>query len=104
MISEKNTLLVDEYLEFLIVQKNLSKNSCSSYRNDLKQFLNFIGDKKISYIDDAIVKKYILFLSNRYSVSSHARKLSVIKQFFNFLLNERKINENHFLNLNTNFM
>ena len=101
MISEKNTLLVDEYLEFLIVQKNLSKNSCSSYRNDLKQFLNFIGDKKIFYIDDAIVKKYILFLSNRYSVSSHARKLSVIKQFFNFLLNERKINENHFLNLNS---
>ena len=101
MISGKNILLVDEYIEFLIVQRNLSKNSCLSYRTDLKQFLNFIGEKEIFYVDDSIVKKYILFLSSRYSVSSHARKLSVVKQFFNFLLNEKKINENRFLDLDS---
>ena len=102
MIREKeNILLVDQYIEFLIVQRNLSKNSCFSYRTDLKQFLNFIGKKKLLYVDDSIVKKYILFLSSRYSVSSHARKLSVVKQFFNFLLNENKIIENRFLDLNS---
>ena len=102
MIREKeNILLVDQYIEFLIVQRNLSKNSCFSYRTDLKQFLNFIGEKKLLYVDDSIVKKYILFLSSRYSVSSHARKLSVVKQFFNFLLNEKKIIENRFLDLNS---
>lgn len=101
MTIEKNILLVDEYLEFLYVQKNLSKNSCSSYKNDLKQFLSFIGKKYLVYIDDEIVKRYVLFLSNHYSVSSHARKLSVVKQFFNFLLNENKINKNHFLNLDS---
>lgn len=102
MIREKeNILLVDQYIEFLIVQRNLSKNSCFSYRTDLKQFLNFIGEKKLLYVDDSIVKKYILFLSSRYSVSSHARKLSVVKQFFNFLLNENKIIENRFLDLNS---
>ena len=100
MIREKeNILLVDQYIEFLIVQRNLSKNSCFSYRTDLKQFLNFIGEKKLLYVDDSIVKKYILFLSSRYSVSSHARKLSVVKQFFNFLLNEKKIIENRFIDL-----
>ena len=102
MIREKeNILLVNQYIEFLIVQRNLSKNSCFSYRTDLKQFLNFIGEKKLLYVDDSIVKKYILFLSSRYSVSSHARKLSVVKQFFNFLLNENKIIENRFLDLNS---
>ena len=102
MIREReNILLVDQYIEFLIVQRNLSKNSCFSYRTDLKQFLNFIGEKKLLYVDDSIVKKYILFLSSRYSVSSHARKLSVVKQFFNFLLNEKKIIENCFLDLNS---
>mgnify|MGYP001223901417 FL=1 len=102
MIREKeNILLVDQYIEFLIVQRNLSKNSCFSYRTDLKQFLNFIGEKKLLYVNDSIVKKYILFLSSRYSVSSHARKLSVVKQFFNFLLNEKKIIENRFLDLNS---
>ena len=102
MIREReNILLVDQYIEFLIVQRNLSKNSCFSYRTDLKQFLNFIGEKKLLYVDDSIVKKYILFLSSRYSVSSHARKLSVVKQFFNFLLNENKIIENRFLDLNS---
>ena len=102
MIREKeNILLVDQYIEFLIVQRNLSKNSCFSYRTDLKQFLNFIGEKKLLYVDDSIVKKYILFLSSRYSVSSHARKLSVVKQFFNFLLDENKIIENCFLDLNS---
>ena len=102
MIREReNILLVDQYIEFLIVQRNLSKNSCFSYRTDLKQFLNFIGEKKLLYVNDSIVKKYILFLSSRYSVSSHARKLSVVKQFFNFLLNEKKIIENRFLDLNS---
>ena len=102
MIREReNILLVDQYIEFLIVQRNLSKNSCFSYRTDLKQFLNFIGEKKLLYVDDSIVKKYILFLSSRYSVSSHARKLSVVKQFFNFLLDENKIIENCFLDLNS---
>ena len=102
MIREKeNILLVDQYIEFLIVQRNLSENSCFSYRTDLKQFLNFIGEKKLLYVNDSIVKKYILFLSSRYSVSSHARKLSVVKQFFNFLLDENKIIENCFLDLNS---
>ena len=59
MIREKeNILLVDQYIEFLIVQRNLSKNSCFSYRTDLEQFLNFIGEKKLFYVDDSIVKKY----------------------------------------------
>ena len=43
----KNEILIEGYLEYLSANKNLSKNTIKSYRDDLVEFASFIGKKEI---------------------------------------------------------
>ena len=40
-MNHQNINLIEKYLEYLLVQKNLSKNTIESYKNDLKEFVKF---------------------------------------------------------------
>ena len=51
---------LDEYLISLVVEKGLSKSTIESYKNDLKQFLAFLGDKSTK--DDLLPEKVNNFL------------------------------------------
>ena len=74
---------LDEYLISLVVEKGLSKSTIESYKNDLKQFLAFLGDKSTK--DDLLPEKVNNFLEKLHSedleASSIVRKLSSIKNF-----------------------
>ncbi len=95
---DKNILFIEDYIEFLVAQKNLTRNTCQSYFNDIKQFVTFFKNKPLISISESNIKNYLKSLSRNFSPSSHARKLSTLKQFYNFLVNEKKINKNPFLN------
>ena len=90
---DKNILLIEDYIEFLVAQKNLTRNTCQSYFNDIKQFVIFFKNKPLISINESNIKNYLESLSRNFSPSSHARKLSTLKQFYNFLVNEKKINK-----------
>ena len=98
MVNEKNKFFLEDYIEFLVAQKSLSKNTCLSYKNDLNQFFLFLKNKNMNKVINSDIKKYITYLSENYSSSSHSRKLSTLKQFFIFLLAENRISENFLLN------
>ena len=36
---------IEKYIEFIFAQKNLSKNTILSYKNDLKELVRFLGEK-----------------------------------------------------------
>ncbi len=80
------------FLESLLSERGLSKNSVSSYLNDLKSFLIHFNLRGIS-----VAKLTTLDLSN-YLSSPHlvnskratiARKISTLRQFYLFLLSEK---------------
>ncbi len=96
---KKTNLILEEFHEFLFAQKNLSENTCKSYIGDLKIFFQFLNMKNISDINGSDLKKYVDYLSSKFSVTTHSRKLSSLKQFFYFLMIDQKIKINPTLNI-----
>ena len=91
---EKNILLLEKYLEFLHANKNLSNNTIISYRNDLKEFFRLNEKSCISNFGDEELNKYIKLLYEKFSAKTHCRKLSSVKSFFNYLLDNGLISKN----------
>lgn len=67
-------------LTFLEEKQNLSSNSKQSYKYDLEQFLDFIGER----ISETSLKIYQAQLSN-FKISAQKRKVSACNQFLYFL-------------------
>ena len=84
--------LIEVFLDKLVTEKNLSHTTLSSYSSDLILFNNFLNKKKnsITNCNEGALKKWINFLvDNKIKSSSRIRKISVIKQFFRFLYEEK---------------
>jgi integrase/recombinase XerD len=95
---------VNEFLEFLSVEKGASGNTIAAYRNDLGQLEEFIvgGNKNgnghmIQWptVNQNKVMEYILHLkSQSYAEATVARKVAAVKSFFSFLQAEGKLKTN----------
>ena len=86
--------ILENYLDFLFANKSLSINTCKSYKNDIKGFHNYFKQKPIDQITKHDVKKYIDFMAANLSPNSHARKLSCLKNFFDFLYARKIVRSN----------
>lgn len=86
---QQNTDLINEFLEHLWLEKGLSDNTLSAYRNDLNQFNQYLVDQQQSFstcadldIEGFIANRIDKGISHR----SNARSISSIKRFFKYLL------------------
>lgn len=81
---------IDNYLQFLLVERGLSSQTITSYKEDIRCFLNYFPD--IKYTDDLLGEQLLDFrvleLSNGRSISTMLRRLSSLKGFFYFLKKE----------------
>jgi integrase/recombinase XerD len=84
--------LVDEFLNYLSVERGLSKNTIAAYRTDLRFFVNYLESRKISSIDRIKrqdISEYLLYLKDKgISSNSISRSLVAIKMFYRFLVQE----------------
>lgn len=89
---------VSSFLQHLLVEKGFSQNTCDAYRNDLSQFLEFLGrqgmgpaEGKGAYdwtrVDIDTLNQYIADLRDRkgYRNATTARKVASVKSFFGFM-------------------
>ena len=92
------TKLIDQFLDYLSIEKGLSKNTIVSYKQDLTKFSEYLKSRSIIKIQSVTkhnVLKYIYFLKDKgLSSSSISRNLVTIKVFFKFLIAERIVTEN----------
>ena len=54
---------VDQYVQFLTIEKGLASNTIESYHMDLSRFMDFLeynGIKDISESDTTVLLKYII--------------------------------------------
>ncbi len=84
---------LQEFLNFLTVERNLSANTISSYQNDLSRYICFLKDQhKIAshtQITPAHIFSLLIALKNSgLSARSNARNLSAIRAFHQFLIHE----------------
>lgn len=80
--------LMDWYLQYLKAQRNLSEYTVCSYKTDLEQFFQYIGDENISdleEIDHLMIREYLALLQKKgVQKRTAARKLSSLRSFFKF--------------------
>jgi len=85
---------VAEFLQYITAEKGLSENTRSAYQQDLIQFEEFfrLRHATLEGVDLKILRDYLAHLRRReVSPRSLARKLSTLKQFFQFLMREGRI-------------
>jgi len=89
--------LINQFLDYLSIERGLSSNTGKSYKQDLRKFASYLASRNISKVKNVTkqhVSKYIYFLKDKgLSSSSISRNLVAIKVFFRFLVSERIIKE-----------
>jgi len=88
-------VLVDQYLNYLLIEKGLSKKTIESYSSDLTRYLKFLKTIKIRTISKAdtpaILKHLISLRNSGLGARSRARHLVTIRGFYKFLIEEKVI-------------
>ena len=86
---------IQDFLNFLLVEKGFSGNTLEAYSNDLSQLVEFLGSHEVKRIerwadvDKAAIISFILSLKERqYAPATLARKAAAVKSFFRFLTAE----------------
>ena len=94
-----NDIKVEKFIEFIVAEKNLSKNTQDAYKSDISQLFYYLKNISFDAVNEFHLKDYVSFLSKNFNDKTHARKLSSIKQFYNFLIKEEDCLINPTLNL-----
>ena len=92
-----NQELIILFIEKIKAEDGLSINTALSYQRDLELFVKFLNDVKIEIIkvDLLILRKYLSSLDKQgLKSSSVSRKMSCLKNFYKFLLQENFLNVN----------
>jgi len=83
---------IEEFCEYLLIDKHYSENTIESYKNDLVKFSKFNANKSISDITNNDIKEYLKNLKqSNLDESSISRNISSLKSFYKFLLIEKYI-------------
>jgi integrase/recombinase XerD len=88
-------VLVDRFINYLLVEKGLSMNTLESYSLDLKRYLDFLkesGINEISEEDTSLILKHLIELRKEgLNARSRARHLVTLRGFYTFLVHEKII-------------
>jgi len=89
----RNKKIVEEFLQYLEVEKHYSLNTTRAYKVDLNQFFNSLESKlAFTEISANDIQLFLQRLSrNKMSERTLSRKLASIKSLFNYLLRQNKI-------------
>ena len=90
----KKDHIIRSFLDSLYIEKGLSKNTVSSYENDISSFLSWLNNKQINYqqVSGNNINEFISKLFNSgLKSSSINRKISSIKHFYLFLSRKKII-------------
>ncbi len=82
-----------KYLDYLQFERKLSSNTLLSYQENLERFETFLKGKSIQNVTKSDIEGYLKF-NEEMAEKSRAHYLTVIRNFYNFLVYEDLINQN----------
>ncbi len=89
---------LEDFLEYLKIEKNRSENTIRSYQTDLELLLEFVSNKGVSSVNKIsteLIKEWIISLKkNQISNTTISRRISSVKVFFNYLIKNNLIEIN----------
>lgn len=93
---------VDEFCDYLQFIKNYSIETCKSYRTNILEYFIYLNDQNINYlkVKYSDIKGYLLYLNDKENINSTiARKISALRTFYKFLVNNGFLENNPFLSV-----
>jgi integrase/recombinase XerD len=94
---------VDEYLNFLTVEKGVSRLTLDAYSRDLNRYISFIcrsGSKDMANVTPDDVISYLAQIKKEgLNARSVNRGLAALRGFYKFLIHEKKIDTNPVANI-----
>jgi len=86
----KNSELLDEFINYIDVEKGLSKNTKLAYQRDLSQYLAYLEENRkiATRITHSDLMEFLLIKRRYLSPSSLARVITSIKMFHRFLVSD----------------
>lgn len=95
--------MIDEFVNFLAVEKGASRNTIDAYSRDLIRYANFLRSRGIQAAGKANSDDVVSYLARiqeeGLKPGSVNRGLVAIRVFYKFLLRERKIDQNPVANI-----
>jgi integrase/recombinase XerD len=95
--------LIDEYLNFLAVEKGASRLTIEAYSHDLNRFVNLVQNRGKQEAADVTPDEIISYLEQVKKDGLNARSvnrgLAAVRGFFKFLLREKRIDANPLANI-----
>lgn len=92
---------IDQFLDYMVTEKDCTENTTAAYRNDLGQFHRFLADysspehERIETwqdLDTTVLQSYLHFLKEQdYASSTVARKFAAVKSFCQYLYSTGEI-------------
>ncbi len=84
---------IEPYINYITLERQLSKNSIEGYKEDLTDFFSFVN-KKFKDIGRDDITKYIMNISKKLNAKSVNRHIVSIRNYFKYLSKNNYINEN----------
>lgn len=91
---DKNYSKINDFEQYLLLEKKYSKNTVKSYINDLETFAYYFKSKQLKQITKEDLDKYITYLNQYLTSKSLARHISCLKTFYKFLMLDGYIKQN----------
>lgn len=83
---------ISDYINYLKIERGLSKNSIDSYKRDLKKLILFLDSLKNhiapTNVTSEIIQQFIYDASKKINARSQARLISALRSFFDYLIFE----------------
>ncbi len=90
--------LKNKFIDYITHEKNYSKDTTLAYTKDLNMFLFFLKKEKKqdpNLLEYSIIRKYLAWLYQKnYSKKTISRKISSLRSFFKYLLQNKIITKN----------
>lgn len=85
---------IDDYLNYILLEKRLSKNTYDSYAFDLDCFNNYFKDKTIYNINELDIVNYLGYLKEEKKLTPRSieRHLTTLRGFFKYLVKMEILN------------
>lgn len=89
---------MNEYQQYMIVEKNYSSHTIEAYHRDVMHFFDFIEEQyhlqKIEDIQKDHIYQYLKIIHKTLSLSSVNRHMTALRQLYAFLVKEKIITQN----------
>ncbi|MCD6353612.1 MAG: site-specific tyrosine recombinase XerD [Proteobacteria bacterium] len=94
---------IDNFFNYIVIEKGLSNNTVVSYSRDIRKFIDFLGKNEISDLSRITNVHIVSFLvelrSQGLSSRTTGRNLSAVRMFFRFLVRENFLKTDPTINI-----